>query len=369
MKTGPGELVLEGDNDYEGDARIEDGTLQLGRGYAGAISGDNRTVVVDNGATFDLNDSQFVGNSELGSLIVNDGTVESSFGSVRIAVTGLIEAANGSFSQWVDLDGTATMFVPPVAAEVTLSGEDVFTGTTIVAGGTLQEGAYWTSGLSNQSALVVEGGATIDLNGKSVVQADSVTLLDGNITNGTLAAWSFTLFSGAVSASLTGDSPLTVLADGTGNNTVVLSGDNTYTGGTTIVSGTLAITADSALGATTASPNVVFAGNGVLQWAASFSLSPQRSIQIDAGCTATIDTQSNRAGIPGNISGAGSLRTIGNGSLILSNSVPNTFSGGTFVPSATLVVASASGLPAGSSLFVGANAASLFAARADSALR
>ena len=45
----------------------------------------------------------------------------------------------------------------------------------------------------------------------------------------------------------------------------------------------------------------------------------------------------------------------------------NTFSGGTFVGSGTLIVASPLGLPAGSSLFVGANAASLLAGLAQNA--
>ena len=74
--------------------------------------------------------------------------------------------------------------------------------------------------------------------------------------------------------------------DSVGGGTVILNPldanqnptANTCSGGTVIVNGTLGINADDDLGATTASPNVTFAGNATLQWEGSFALqAPARS--------------------------------------------------------------------------------------------
>jgi len=88
-------------------------------------------------------------------------------------------------------------------------------------------------------------GATLDLAGYDVTAA-AVTVEDGTVTDGWLSVDGdqLTVESGTISADLTGDIALVK----TGPGTVVLSGDNDYTGGTTLESGTLRVAGSDALG-------------------------------------------------------------------------------------------------------------------------
>ena len=109
-----------------------------------------------------------------------------------------------------------------------------------------------------------------------------------------------------------------------GSGTMVLSGTNTNTGGTTMQGGTLNINSDAALGTAPASPatNVTFSGNSTLQAGAAVSLSGNRNITINSGITATLDTQSNTMSISGVVNGSGGLTKIGSGTLTLSARTP-----------------------------------------------
>jgi autotransporter-associated beta strand protein len=102
-----------------------------------------------------------------------------------------------------------------------------------------------------------------------------------------------------------------------GAGTLVLSGTNTYTGGTFIHGGVLNVRADANLGQApaAAATNITFDG-GTLQFGASFNPHPNRSILLDAA--ATLDVQSYNVTIAGSISGAGGLTKLGDGTLTLS---------------------------------------------------
>src|SRR6185369_9675295 len=76
-----------------------------------------------------------------------------------------------------------------------------------------------------------------------------------------------------------------------GAGSLVLSGSNTYTGGTSASNGTLSISADSNLGA------------------------PASSVTFGTGA---LDTQGNTSAF-GNVTGNGTLRKLGSGSLILNS--------------------------------------------------
>ncbi|HEX8192901.1 MAG TPA: autotransporter domain-containing protein, partial [Allosphingosinicella sp.] len=94
--------------------------------------------------------------------------------------------------------------------------------------------------------------------------------------------------------------------------TLVLSGANAYTGGTTISSGVLQVSADNALGA--ASGGLTMDG-GTLRLGGPFASA--RGVTAGPG-GGTIDLQANALTLSGPVQGAGSLTKTGSGTLTLS---------------------------------------------------
>ena len=121
-----------------------------------------------------------------------------------------------------------------------------------------------------------------------------------------------------------------------GVNILTLTGSNSYTGGTTVNAGTLNINADAALGA--ANGPLTFTGSSTLQAGANnIVLNSSRSILINSGVAATLDTQGYGMEIDGAIAGPGSLTKVGSGTLTLT--AANTYMGGTTLSGGLLSVA------------------------------
>ncbi|HUG09964.1 MAG TPA: autotransporter-associated beta strand repeat-containing protein, partial [Opitutaceae bacterium] len=117
--------------------------------------------------------------------------------------------------------------------------------------------------------------------------------------------------------------------DKTDLGTLVLTGANTYTGGTRVSAGVLQISDDAALGADTGSLTL---DSGTLRAGADFTL--LRSLTVtDAG--GTIDTAANIVSVIDEISGSGPLSKRGTGVLTISNDNPD-FAGTTTIAEGTL---------------------------------
>ncbi|MEY2495804.1 MAG: hypothetical protein QOJ45_2296 [Verrucomicrobiota bacterium] len=119
---------------------------------------------------------------------------------------------------------------------------------------------------------------------------------------------------------------------GAGTGALVLTGNNTYTGGTTIAAGTIQINSATSLGNQSGTATI---GNGIVQATANitttrnFQLSDANSrISVDAGRTFTI------SGLLSDGATAGTLNKIGTGDLILSGN--NTYTGGTTINAGTI---------------------------------
>jgi outer membrane autotransporter protein len=139
-----------------------------------------------------------------------------------------------------------------------------------------------------------------------------------------------------LASSLTGASDL----EKTDYGTLILTGANSYTGGTKITAGTLSVSSDANLG--DAAGALAFDG-GTLAATASFDT--QRAVALDSA--GTIDVAAGTTlGLKGDISGAGSLVKNGDGTLGLWGT--NTYSGGTTLNGGTLVANSAGAFGAGS---------------------
>jgi len=121
------------------------------------------------------------------------------------------------------------------AGTLTLGGANTYTGTTSVVAGTLTVGS---AGSLADSASVVVNGGTFSTNSTTDVMG-SLTLKNGVIGGtGIHQASSYALENGAVTGRLGGTGALTKTTDGM----VLVSGVNTYTGGTVISGGTFATT-------------------------------------------------------------------------------------------------------------------------------
>ena len=241
-QAGSGVLTLLGSNTYTGDTTISAGTLQLGNGGSGASIGNTNGVLDNSSLVFFHGDS----------------------------VT-FLPAISGS--------GNLTQAGSGV---LTLLGNNTYSGSTTVSGGTLQVG---------------NGGGGEFLASPSVSLSNSAALVFNQSDVQTYGG----VISGVGNVTLTGTDGL-----------LTLLGSNTYTGNTTVSGGTLQIGSGGS-GAFLASPSISLSNSAALVFSQSDS-------QIYGGV----------------ISGSGNVAMTGSGLLTLLGS--NTYSGTTTISGGTLQV-------------------------------
>ena len=139
---------------------------------------------------------------------------------------------------------------------------------------------------------------------------------------------------------------------------MTLGGSNTYTGGTMLAGGTLVVSSDANLGASSAELQLSGGGNsievGTLRFGASFNLNGARAVSIGQG-VATIDTNGFSTTISQGIqNGTGGLVKAGIGTLVLGGQ--STYAGGTTVNAGTLQLAAGASLVGAGSLTVNGGA-------------
>ena len=110
--------------------------------------------------------------------------------------------------------------------------------------------------------------------------------------------------------------------------TLILTGDNTYSGGTTITSGTLQVAGDTNLGA--ADTGITFNG-GTLKYGEAFDTARQVTLESGGG---TFDTNGHDVSLLTEVEGNGQLTKTGKGSLTLT--LDNTYTGGTTIEQGVL---------------------------------
>ena len=205
-KTGAGTLTLTGNNAYTGSTTISEGTLK------GNIASGTDLSIADS-ATYDGdNKARSVGGLNGGGKILN---------------TDGLTVQSGDFAGFIDNSNTS--LTKTGAGTLTLTGNNAYTGSTTISEGTLK------GNIASGTDLSIADNATYDgdnkarsvggLNGGGkILNTDGLT-----VQNGT--------FGGVI------DNSNTSLTK-TGAGTLTLSGTNTYTGMTTVRSGTLALGSD-----------------------------------------------------------------------------------------------------------------------------
>ncbi|EAA8194051.1 AIDA autotransporter-like protein ShdA, partial [Salmonella enterica] len=227
-KTGAGTLILNAENTYTGGTTISDGTLVANNVEAlgtGNVT-DNATLELNTGGTFDnviSGSGQVVksgddaltlsgNNSYTGGTLISDGTLVAS----NVEALGSGDVTNDAvleLNTGGDFDNAISgsgQVVKSGDETLTLSGANSYTGGTTISGGTLVASNVEVLGSGD-----ITDNATLELN-----------------TGGT--------FDNAISGS--------GQVVKSGDETLTLSGTNTYTGGTTISGGTLIANNVEALG-------------------------------------------------------------------------------------------------------------------------
>ena len=290
----------------------------------------NTSAVSVSGGTLDVANPDTVGTVTLSSGTIS-GIAALTGSSYLLTNTGTISAI---------LAGTASL-TKTGSGTVILSGNNSYTGLTDVQAGTLSL-ARSGGTLANAAPVSVSGG-TLD-----VAQADTVgtvTLNSGTISGaGILTGSSYLLSnSGTISAVLAGGVTLTK----TGAGTAVLTGNNTYTGLTTVSGGTLSLGNATS---TIANSAAVTVSGGTLDMAnpdivgtvtlASGTISGAGALTGTGGYFLT-----NTGTISAVLAGTGNLAKTGTGTAMLS--AANTYTGVTTVSGGSLRLDGANSLPGG----------------------
>lgn len=240
------------------------------------------------------------------------------------------QASTGTFT----LSGTigesvASSLTKSGSGTLSLTGNNSsgFSGGLILQAGTLSITSNNALGATN-SAVTISGG-TFQVGGAVTLPSTRTFTLSGNATFDTNGN-SLTI-QGVISS--TGS--LTV-SSSTGSGTLILSGNNTYSGGTQVgTSSTLSIGADANLGNTSGGLTL---NGGTLAATASFSSA--RAITLTG--SNTFSTGANTLTLTGVVSGSGSFTKTGAGTLVLAPvtssgaNATNTYAGGITVSAGTL---------------------------------
>ncbi|EED9262661.1 AIDA autotransporter-like protein ShdA, partial [Salmonella enterica subsp. enterica] len=358
VKSGDGALTLSGANSYSGGTLISDGTLIAGRVDvlgSGDVT-DNATLEMNTGGTFSNTISgsgQVVKsgdktltlsgvNTYIGGTLISGGTLLASnveaLGTGSVANNATLELnTSGDFDNAIGGSGKVEKSGDDA---LTLSGSNTYTGGTLISGGTLVASnveALGTGDVTDNATLALNAGGDFTNNiggtGRVEKSGDKTLTLSGSntYTGGTLIS-SGTLVANDVNALGTGDvtdnATLALNTGGdfdnaisgsgkvekSGDETLTLSGSNTYTGGTTINDGTLIATSVDALGSGDVTDNAV--------------------LELNTGGDFT-----------NNISGSGQVVKSGDETLTLSGT--NSYTDGTLISGGTLVATNLEALGTG----------------------
>jgi autotransporter-associated beta strand protein len=246
-------------------------------------------------------------------------------------ITGSINGGGGN--NLMTLNGTGSGSMSGALTNFqTLIKQD--SGTWTLSGSIGTNGGSRPLAVEVQNGTLVLSGSNTNFNGtmlvdpQGVLQASSQSLPPAITDNGQVQFTQTT--AGTYTGLITGTGSVVKLDSGTLTLVPSAPGGNTYSGGTFLNAGVVAVGIDNALGAPTG--GLTFNG-GTLQFTNSFNLAATRPITLNAP-GGTIDTNANNTTISQGITGAGQLSKLGAGILTLTGT--SSYSGGTTIAAGTL---------------------------------
>ena len=262
--------------------------------------------------------------------------------SVGLAVATSTWNGGGGDANWMtggNWGGTA----PSASNALTFSGTVQLANNNNFPANTQFDGITF----DNTAGAFTLNGNTINLAGNIVNAGTNMQTINLNLAlqqNVNFSSTSGTLVLGGVVSGSGGIAQ-------TNPGTVILTGSNTYSGGTTLSAGLLQVGSGAALGS-----GGLSLGGGTLATAAPMTL-PMAIALPTSGVSGTINTSGNNVTLSGPLSGSGGFSKVGAGLLSLSNS--SSISGSVTVDGGTLQVGTGSLLTTGN-YYVGNSAVGAF---------
>ena len=310
--------------------------------FAGKLGGDgsnenNLTMIKSGVGVLTLS----AAGSFTGGTVINAGGI--TLGNAKALGGGAVTVNTG---------GTLTLGVFAIANDVTVAGGAI-AGTGTIGGvaatsGTVSVGIVGSGAITKTGAGVLvlqgNGGATGNFTGNMTLAAGTIKFtgtgslgsISSSIANysGAIANQGILEFAGTATQSLAGVISGAGSLAVTGGGQVLLQGNNTYAGGTTVSSGTATAYSTTAFGAGA----VTASGTGVVDLGGqattnNFSVNGGT---LRGGNLSASQVSGTSGTISANLTGSGSFSKTGSGSLILSGT--NSHSGGTTVSAGTLLV-------------------------------
>ncbi|EAB2834419.1 fibronectin-binding autotransporter adhesin ShdA [Salmonella enterica subsp. enterica] len=394
VKSGSDELIVTGANDYSGGTTISDGTLiadhadSLGTGTianSGVLKvgeGELENTLSGTGSLVKTGTGELTlsgDNSYSGGTTISDGTLiadhADSLGTGAVANSGVLQVGEGELEN--TLSGSGSL-VKTGTGELTLGGDNSYSGDTTIADGTLiaaNVNALGSGNIDNSGTLMLDANGAFELanitthTGATTALAAGSTLDAGQLTQEDGSTLSIDLGAATDDAVITADS---VTLGGTLNVTGIGSVTDSWTPEAytyTLIDSDSAITSDfddltiagmnredvdflTIDGKVDEADNTHYDLTASLSWYAdrdnattdahgTFTLSdPDGSFNVAATLTDVDDTLD-----PGSRWDGKSLTKEGAGTLLLSGD--NDYSGGTTINEGTLVAASTTALGTG----------------------
>ena len=393
--TGAGTAVLSGANTFTGATTVSGGTLvldytinngsKLSQTASLTLNGGSLEVIGNNAAaTTQTVNGLVLGNSTgvlggggrlvvtsgqdqnatltLGAITRNTGatidfaTIHTGTGVARITTTttttpaGILGAyATFNRSDWATVDGANGIAALGAASYSSSFGTGLHTSlagdTTLSAGGATSHtlrltGATTVTFVAAADTLTLESGGVLvtpDAGATSI----GTTTVRGNLTSSTgeiLIHQHSTTGALTINSVISGATTVTKSGDGV----LILTGTNTYTGGTYINGGTVEISASANLGAVTShvfinGGTMILTGVNALPGAGTGTNIRQLTI---GSAGAILDVRANQAFGAGNIRGSGTLTKIGTGTMSF-GTASNPFNGDLVINQGTVLLNSA----------------------------